>query len=74
MKQEFTQEELNKIYKAIKGNITFDGDRITLGNILELKLHEEGEFLDVYKYAEEKDMEDDEYDFDEDFIGSVYLK
>ena len=77
MTKEITVAELNKIVEAIKQNSSFDGDVLRLGNLIEIKpVFEEDEIIgyDIYRYADEELMENDDYDFDADFICSVYLK
>ena len=47
-----------------------------LGGIIELKSFddERGFGIDVYKYVPQEEMEkDDDYDFDSDYITTVYL-
>lgn len=82
MTNEVTVAELNKVVKAIETNSSFDGDVLKLGKLLEIKpvyLHDkEGnktlEGYDIYRYASEEAMEDEDYDFDADFICTVWLK
>ena len=76
MAQEITVAEFNKVVKAIEHNSSFDGDVLRLGKLLEIKpIFEDDEIIgyDIYRYADEELMEDDDYDFDADFICSVYL-
>ena len=76
MTQEITVAEFNKVVKAIEHNSSFDGDVLKLGKLLEIKpIFEDDEIIgyDIYRYADEELMEDDDYDFDADFICSVYL-
>ena len=77
MTNEITVAEFNKVVKAIEHESSFDGDVLKLGNILEVKpVYDNNEIIgyDVYKYADEELMEGDDYDFDSDFITTVYLK
>ena len=72
------QELLNKLIEAIKQNSSFDGDVLKLGNLIEVKPVYEQESsqlvgYDIYKYASEEAMEDEDYDFDADFITTVYI-
>ena len=72
------QELLNKLIEAIKQNSSFDGDVLKLGNLIEVKPVYEQESCqlvgyDIYKYASEEAMEDEDYDFDGDFITTVYI-
>lgn len=79
--KELTVAELNKVVEAIKNNSSFDGDIINLGNLLELKpaysfIDKDTKVLegiDVYRYADRELMEDDDYDFDSDYITTVYI-
>ena len=76
MAQEITVAEFNKVVKAIEHNSSFDGDVLKLGKLLEIKpIFEDDEIIgyDIYRYADEELMEDEDYDFDADFICSVYL-
>ena len=81
MKQEITVAEFNKVVEAIKHNSSFDGEVLKLGKLLEIKPiyeHSKNEpnklvGFDIYRYADEELMEDDDYDFDADFIGSVFI-
>ena len=77
-----TKEALNELYNLIETCSEVDEDGIiNLGNLIEIKPieheTEEGwtvtEGYDLYKYASQEDMEDDDYDFDADFITSVYF-
>ena len=79
MTQELTQEELTKVIDIVSKNSSTDGDVVYLGNILELKLVKDEETgnittIDIYKYASQEEMEEDDYDFDGDYITSIYLK
>ena len=76
MAQEITTKEFNKVVKAIEHNSSFDGEVLKLGKLLEIKpIYENDKIVgfDIYKYADEELMEDDNYDFDADFIGSVFM-
>lgn len=71
-----TQEIKEKIYDAIKNHSHSDGEVIVLGELLELKSFddERGSGVDVYKYVPQEEMEkDDDYDFDSDYITTIYL-
>lgn len=79
MTKEFTKEEIEKVAQAILKDSSFDGDVIKLGNLIELKLSykigDDVRAIDIYKYADETLMEEDEdYDFDSDYITTIYLK
>ena len=79
--KELTVSELNRVVEAIKNKSSFDGDIINLGNLLELKpaysfLDKETrvlEGIDIYKYTDRELMEDEDYDFDSDYITTVYI-
>lgn len=79
---EITCAEFNKVVKAIEQNSSFDGEVLKLGNLLEIKpvyLHDKDgnktlEGYDIYRYASDEAMEEEGYDFDADFITTVYLK
>ena len=69
--------ELTKdLIKQIKENSrVIDSSTIVIGNLLELHIDEEGENMDIYKYVPQEVMEaDEDYDFDADYITSIYLK
>lgn len=71
------KETLVDIYKEIKNNSFSDGEVVVLGGILELKFfcdNERGSGVDVYKYVPQEEMEkDDDYDYDSDYITTIYL-
>lgn len=71
------KETLVDIYKEIKNNSFSDGEVIVLGGILELKSfcdNERGSGVDVYKYVPQEEREkDDGYDYDSDYITTIYL-
>lgn len=78
---EITVAELNKVVEAIKENSSFDGEVLKLGKLIEIKpvySHSINELnklegYDIYRYADEELMEDEDYDFDSDFITTVYV-
>ena len=78
MTNEITVAEFNKVVEAIKGESSFDGDVLKLGKLLEVKpvYDNDNKIIgyDVYRYADEELMEDDDYDSDSDFITTVYSK
>lgn len=74
------EELLNKLIEAIKNNSSYDGEVLKLGNLIEVKpvysrtaTGEAVEGYDIYKYASEEAMEDEDYDFDGDFICTIYV-
>ena len=77
MTTEFTKEEIEKVAQAILKNSSSNGDVIKLGNLIEFKpvygQDNTVEGYDIYKYADEELMaEDEDYDFDADYICTVY--
>ena len=68
---ELTNEIKEQIYQAIKKHSSSDCETVNIGNLIEIKINED--CLDIYKYAEQKDMEDEDYDFDEDYLCTVYF-
>ena len=76
--EKFIEALKRKLREAIQKNSSFDGDVLNIGNLIEVKPVYEQESCqlvgyDIYKYASEEDMEDEDYDFDEDFITTVYI-
>jgi hypothetical protein len=63
-----------ELFRKIKNFSRNDNGRIILGDILELRISEDGENLDVYKYTNLDNVNIEEYDFDGDYITSIYLK
>ena len=80
MTNEITVAELNKLIKNIVDSSTFDGEVLYLGNLLEIKpvymYNKNGnkslEGYDIYKYADKKLMEDENYNFDADYICTIH--
>ena len=78
MTTDFTKEEIEKVAQAILKNSSSNGDVVKLGNLIEFKpvygQDNTVEGYDIYKYADEERMADDEdYDFDADYICTVYV-
>ena len=78
MTAEFTKEEIEKVAQAILKNSSSNGDVIKLGNLIEFKpvygQDNTVEGYDIYKYADEELMaENEDYDFDGDYICTVYV-
>ena len=78
MTAEFTKEEIEKVAQAILKNSSSDGDVVKLGNLIEFKpvygQDNTVEGYDIYKYADEELMaENEDYDFDGDYICTVYV-
>jgi hypothetical protein len=63
-----------ELFRKIKNFSRNDNGRIILGDILELRISEDGENLDVYKCTHLDNVNIEEYDFDKDYITSIYLK
>ena len=78
MTTEFTKEEIEKVAQAILKNSSSNGDVVKLGNLIEFKpvygQDNTVEGYDIYKYADEELMvENEDYDFDADYICTVYV-
>ena len=63
-----------ELFRKVKNFSRNDNGRIILGDILEIRISENGDYLDVYKYTNLANVDIEEYDFDGDFITSIYLK
>ena len=63
-----------ELFRKVKNFSRNDNGRIILGDILEIRISENGDYLDVYKYTNLDNVDIEEYDFDGDFITSIYLK
>ena len=70
----FTETIKNEIVKAIKYGTTFDGETIDIENVLSMHINKEKNCIDFYRYASREEMEQDDYDFDKDYILTVYLE
>ena len=75
---DFTKEEIEKVAQAILKNSSSNGDVVKLGNLIEFKpvygQDNTVEGYDIYKYADKELMaEDEDYDFDADYICTVYV-
>lgn len=64
---------IEKIAELIKTNSYSDGETLFLGGLLEIKMfnNETGFGVDIYKAGPEEKPED--YDYDSDYITTVYL-
>ena len=62
----------NEIIEKIKNNSYQDGDRLILGNFIELKINDEKDCIDVYKYVDFDKISDD-YDFDSDYLTTFNI-
>lgn len=63
---------MEKLLEQIKTNSYQDGDRLVLGNFIELKVNDEKDCIDVYKYVDFDKISDD-YDFDSDYLTSFNI-
>ena len=63
-----------ELFRKVKNFSRNDNGRIILGDILEIRISENGDYLDVYKYTNLDNVDIEEYDFDGDYITSIYLK
>lgn len=77
---EITVAEFNKFIKAILTYSKYEDGNLNLGNLIELKpiymQYSTGKSLegyDIYKYADKELMGDEDYDFDADYICTIYL-
>lgn len=65
---------MEKLLEQIKNNSYQNGDRLVLGNFIELKVNDEKDCIDVYKYVDFDSIEDiDDYDFDSDYLTSFNI-
>ena len=65
------KEELIEKIKNFSRN---DNGRIILGDLIELHISDDGENIDIYKYADLDKVDIEGYDFDGDYIISIPLK
>ena len=63
---------MEKLLEQIKNNSYQDGDRLVLGNFIELKVNDDKDCIDVYKYVD-FDKVDDDYDFDSDYLTTFNI-
>ena len=66
---------MEKLLADIKNKSYIKEDVIYLGNFIEVKPIYDGDKLAgivIYKYTSPEDMEDDDYDFDGDYITTIY--
>lgn len=69
-----TVKSKKQLFEKIK-NFSYNDlekDVIVLGNLIELKFNEYDSCIDVYKYKNLDDVDIEEYDFDSDYITTVY--
>ena len=65
--------DINELIAEVVKHSHFDGETIELGNLISLHINEEGNCVDVYKWASQEAMEADDYDFDSDYICTLNL-
>ena len=63
---------MEKLLEQIKNNSYQDGDRLVLGNFIELKVNDDKTCIDVHKYVDFNKVGDD-YDFDSDYLTSFNI-
>lgn len=63
-----------ELFQKIKNFSRNDNGRIVIGDLIELHISEDGENLDIYKYTNLDNVDIEEYNFDDDYITSIYLK
>ena len=63
---------MEKLLEQIKNNSYQDGDRLILGNIIELKVNDDKDCIDVYKYVD-LDKIGDDHDFDSDYLTTFNI-
>lgn len=73
-----TKNELEKLIKAIKDNSYSTGETIVLGEILEIKISNDGLDFDIYRYRSQEEIErleetDENYSTDDDYITTVSI-
>lgn len=81
---ELTVTEFKRVLEAIENNSYSDGETFVIGEFIEIKpIYVYGkddsrtlEGIDIYRYADFSGLTDEEledYDYDADFIKSIYL-
>jgi hypothetical protein len=63
--------DIEQLYSCVKNSRTHQTHRINLGNILELIITDD--CVDIYKYIDPNSIDDD-YDFDSDYITTIYME
>ena len=67
-----------ELFELIKKNSHYNQETgvISIGNLIEINLHttDNNNCIDIYKYQEPEVMEDEDYDFDADYITTIYLQ
>ena len=64
-----------ELYRIIKNNSYFNKELgiINIGNLIEIKLHDDENCMDIYKYQTQEAMEEEDYDFDNDYLTSIFF-
>ena len=64
---------MNDLCELVKSNSYYDSERqvIVLGEVLELNISKDT--IEVYKYADLTDVDFDNYDFDQDYLTTIYM-
>jgi hypothetical protein len=65
--------DINELIAEVVKHSHFDGETIELGNLISLHINEEGDCVDLYKWASREAMEADDYDFDSDYICTLNI-
>lgn len=65
--------DLNELITEVVKHSYFDGETIELGNLLSIHISEDGNCVDIYKWASQEAMEADDYDFDGDYICTLNI-
>jgi hypothetical protein len=68
----------NKLYDAITNKSYSDGQVVVLGELFELRFDDDGSAVSVYKYRPQEEIErlneeEGGYDFDDDFLTTIYF-
>ena len=72
---EIIQTVLDYIHEKVKESSYVDNNgNIIIGELLELHFSEDKTCIDIYKYASQEQMEDEDYDFDGDYLTTINLK
>lgn len=69
-----TIKSKKQLFEKIK-NFSYNDlerDVIVLGDLIELKFNEDNSCIDIYKYKNLDNVDIEEYDFDSDYITTVY--
>lgn len=69
-----TVKSKKQLFEKIKNNSYNDLERdvIILGDLIELKFNYDNSCIDIYKYTNLDNIDIDDYNFDDDYITTVY--